>query len=160
MKPLRLTDEAVESRDVLYTWRRETAEARYGTHIVTVYGSHMIMSDNMIDRVIACAQAGKLHSIQHLINETGWRHDLASQYGESLLAVVHGRYNHPPLKKKITGSNNENANAVPSTSVTTRVMHCSACGQPGHNRKKLFPTYLHLTYSCTTLHQAAQQNVT
>ena len=35
VKPLKLMDEVVGSRDVLYTWQCQTAEARYGTHIVT-----------------------------------------------------------------------------------------------------------------------------
>ena len=99
-----------------------------------VYGSHLIMSDSMIDHVIAFAQAKKLRSVQHLINETGWQHNLASQYGESLLAIIHKCYD----------------NAVPSTCVTTQVMHCSTCGQLGHNCKKFFLYYLRFTY--TTFH--------
>ena len=136
LKPLKVTEDVITFRRALYAWRLETAEAKYGAHIVTIYGSHMVMSDAMIDRVIACAKAGKLPTVQHLVKETGWREDLANRYGESLLTVV---CRHCDKKKTTTAnSNGENVNPVtgevPSTSAATRVMHCSACGKPGHNR--------------------------
>lgn len=140
LKPLKVTEDVVTFRRALYAWRLETAEAKYGTHIVAIYGSHMVMSDAMIDCVITCAKAAKLPTVQHLVKETGWREDLANKYGESLLTVVRQRCDR---KKTSTPNNNgENMNPVtgevPSTSAATRVMHCSACGKPGHNRMAVF----------------------
>jgi len=136
---LKVTEDVVTFRRALYAWRLETAEAKYGAHIVAIYGSHMIMSDAMIDRVIACAKASKLPTVQHLVKETGWREDLANKYGESLLTVVRQRCD---KKTATANSNGENVNPVtrevPSTSAATRVMHCSKCGKPGHNRMAIF----------------------
>lgn len=93
------------------------AEAKYGTHLVAIHGSHMIMSDAMIDHIIACAKATKLLTVQHLVKETGWWEDLAN-----ILTVV------------CQCSDKD----VPSTLAATRVMHCSACRKPGHNHMATF----------------------
>ena len=144
LKPLKVMEDVVIFRQQLYAWQLETAEAKYGAHIVSIYGSHMIMSDAMIDHVITCAKAPKLPTVQHLVKETGWWEDLANKYGNSLLTIVcQHSSNHvappPHSKKKVVNINGENivpgtGGEIPSTSAATRVMHCSTCRKPNHNR--------------------------
>ena len=122
LKCLKVTEDVVTFRRVLYTWRLEMAEAKYGAHIIAIYGSHMIMSDAMIDHIIACAKAAKLPTVQHLVKETGWWEDLANIYGKTLLIIVH----------QCSDKN------VLSTPAATRVMHCSTCRKPGHNHMAIF----------------------
>ncbi|KIL55527.1 hypothetical protein M378DRAFT_173577 [Amanita muscaria Koide BX008] len=133
VKKLKVTKEVVLAREELYNWRHEHATARFGAGLVATHGSHLLMPDSMIDRIITCAQVAKLPDLNSLIVETGWRQDLAEKYGMSLLTVVHTRYPHQnapvPRKKKA------NENSVPSTNTASRVMHCSVCGGERHNRR-------------------------
>jgi len=42
--------------------------------------------------VVDCAHFSKLHTIPQLIKETSWQEDWATEFGESLLSVVHQHY--------------------------------------------------------------------
>lgn len=150
VKPLKVTEEVVAARSELYNWRRSKAEAEYGADLVDDYGPHLLMPDVMIDRIVACAQAGKLPDSKMLAIETGWRQDLIDQYGQSLLAVVHALYPDQgilmPRKQKVAKKNDENT--APGTSMMTRIQHCHDCGRAGHNREadlSLFHTNPKLT---------------
>ena len=94
VKPLKVTEEVVEVRKELYEWRRCKAEACFGADLVVRYGSHLLMPNSMINRIVACSKAGKMPNLMALVIETGWRQDLADQYGESLLATIHKHYPH------------------------------------------------------------------
>ena len=134
VKPLKVTKEVVKARKDLYEWRRNKAEARFGADLVAQHGSHLLMPDSVVDRIVACAQVGKLPNLRTLMVETGWRQDLAEEYGESLLAVVCQHY---PHQNTVTASRKQKPvkKTDENTTVGTRTMHCGACGGAGHNRK-------------------------
>jgi hypothetical protein len=62
------------------------------------FGAKILLSDNIIDRIVACAQAGKLSSTTDLWRETKWKKEFVSKFSKALLAIVriHCPINSPP----------------------------------------------------------------
>ena len=104
----------------LFDWRDEQAAARFNLSVLETFGSGLLLSDEIITRIVDCAQASKLFTIPHLIKETGWREDWANELGDSLLSVV--RRHQPTVA----------VDSEPSTSRKRGTVTCSACGTKGH----------------------------
>ena len=153
LKPIDMTsDESLLSlKKKIFEWRRSEATKRFGSGVVAAHGSHLLMTDSTIDRIIACAKAGKLPNVARLVTETKWRKDLAEQYGPTLLSIIHESFadQHMPKKRRKKKSLKVETAIMPEAAVATvpvaaRTMRCSACGLTGHNRE--YPSTLGSAY--------------
>ena len=120
-------------QDALFDWQDVNALKKFKPSVVETLGPGLFLSDDIIARVVDCAHFSKLHTIPQLIKETSWREDWATEFGESLLSVVHHHY--PPLLPPpliVEGSvavNEESSAALPRKRAPVK---CSACLQLGH----------------------------
>lgn len=110
----------------LFDWRDEQVAAKFDPSVIETFGSALILSDEIILRIVDCAHASKLSTIPHLIKETGWREDWANELGDSLLSVVH---QHHPTVQVAVGHGFEASTGTRKRGLVT----CSACGTKGHN---------------------------
>lgn len=106
----------------LFDWRDEQAAAKFTPSVLETFGSALLLSDEIITRIVDCAQASKISTTTHLIKETSWREDWANEFGDSLLSVV--RQHQPTVAAQVDFE----ASTRKRGTVT-----CSACGTKGHN---------------------------
>ena len=138
IKNFTMTSVNRELKTALFEWRARAAPLKFPHALVHDFGAKILLSNDIIDCIVMCAQAGKLSSTADLSKETKWKKELVSEFGESLLAIV--RIHHPidPPPKTPT-------EAVPSTRKTAGLVKCSACGNTGHNSKSInTPEYFSL----------------
>ncbi|KAF8148031.1 hypothetical protein B0H34DRAFT_833812 [Crassisporium funariophilum] len=87
----------LELKRALYMWRREKAVSKFSPSVVRTYGGKLVLGDDTVDWLIACAQAHKLNNILELAKETNLPSAWITELGESVLAMIHSHF--PPVKK-------------------------------------------------------------
>lgn len=120
-------------KTALFDWRDENALVKFNPSVIDTLGSGLLLSDEIILRIIDCAQAFKLTTIADLIKETGWREDWAEELGGSLLSVVH-KYRPLPQPPEVSEA---------GSSKKRSIITCSACGGRGHNSKFITFKFVH-----------------
>ncbi|KAG6808474.1 hypothetical protein H0H92_004013 [Tricholoma furcatifolium] len=75
----------------LRSWRQRAAITKFGTMSVRRFGAKLLMSDQTLDRLVLCARASKLATMDHLLKETSWKKDWVDEFGEEILRIVHRR---------------------------------------------------------------------
>jgi len=127
----------------LFDWREEHASSKFRPAVLESFGAGLFLSDDIITRIVDCAHVSKLHTVSQLIKETRWQEDFATEFGESLLSVVHLHYPQPPPGPTTTVvppsapavvETNTLEAAAPAAKKRAPV-RCSACHQVGHNSK-------------------------
>ena len=88
------TAEDHKLRTAIFSWRQAHAIEEYGENAVQEYGTCLLISDRLVDRLVLCARSGKLSTVASIFKETGWRKDWAGTHAPSLLAVI---ISHAPL---------------------------------------------------------------
>ena len=140
IKPVELGSRHHDLRMALLDWRMKTAVEKHNKMVVKRYGSQIIMSEAILDRLILCAHAQKITTAACIKRETQWRADYAKEYGSAVVAILHEHFPLAPPSIPLTST------AASATSSTTaepvpkpkRVTTCSACGGKGHNRMLSF----------------------
>jgi len=117
----------------LFDWRDESAPRKFSAAIIEDIGSHIFMSDEIINRIIKCAHVGKLSSLSDLHKETKWRKEWVQEFGESILALARQFYPPQPARPMDSPSNDTGA-----TSRKRGPFKCSACGNLGHTSTSFF----------------------
>jgi len=132
-----MTNSDRELKAALFEWRARTAPLKFPPALVHNFGAKILLSNDIINRIVACAQAGKLSSTADLSKETKWKKELVSEFGESLLAIVriHRPIEPPPEISTEVGL---------STRKTAGPVKCSACGNTGHNSRSIVTSELSL----------------
>jgi hypothetical protein len=131
----------------LFEWQARTAPVKFPPALVRDFGAKVLLFNNIINRIVMCAQAGKLSSTADLLKETKWKKELIGEFGKSLLAIVciHRPVNLPPEISMEAG---------PPTCKTTGLGKCSVCGNTGHNSKSIgSPFCANLTFLYTEANQ-------
>jgi hypothetical protein len=112
----------------IFDWRRQHATEKFGNLVVRRLGVKLLISDEIIERLIACVHSQtRLSNIEHLITETKWRRDWAEELGESLLKIIHSHF--PQLA--IAPSTSDVAPPVVGHN-GKRKPRCSKCKVEGH----------------------------
>ncbi|TFK57765.1 hypothetical protein BDN72DRAFT_907541 [Pluteus cervinus] len=117
-KPTSMTEEL---KIALQDWRFSSAVQKYGLFPIKKNGSQFFLSDITIDRLVICASAQKITSVDSILKETDFRPDLIPEFSQGLLDTLHKHFPLPPPKPVEKDVNKG-----------TRVYNCRACGQPGH----------------------------
>jgi len=129
-----MTSKHHQLQDALFDWRDLTAPVKFKPAIIENFGPGIFISDDIITRIVDCAQVGKLDSVPRLVKETSWRDDWAKEFGPSLLRVVHKYYPvlavPPQAASTADGSTADARESAPRKRAPQR---CSACQELGHN---------------------------
>ncbi|KAH9914882.1 P-loop containing nucleoside triphosphate hydrolase protein [Epithele typhae] len=99
-------------------------------------GPRFIMGDKTLDRVVLCARANKIRSVEELHRETKWYR--VKELGEELLVLVNRFYPPPPPlppQPSSTSSAPQSVGSTRPTSASKTQRRCSACGNVGHIRE-------------------------
>ncbi|KAG6808405.1 hypothetical protein H0H92_004256 [Tricholoma furcatifolium] len=112
---------ALELKNTLKVWREEVATSKFGKLPVRRFGAKLLMADKTVERLVACAQAQKLQSINDIIKETSWRHDWAEKHGEKILETIEAHIPQTPPQDLKTGKR--------------KASKCTECGNEGHISK-------------------------
>jgi hypothetical protein len=72
------------------------ANLKFGDVIVQTYGSQLLISDGMLDRLVLGAQCHKVQDVAQIVKETNWKADWAHEFGPSLLLVLFAYFPLPP----------------------------------------------------------------
>ena len=86
IKPYEPDTSALNLYDLLTTWRAEEYRKRYRGNVFM--GLAMVMSDEIIQRLVDVAHAGKLMTVDDIIDQTGWTVSSARRYGPEILDIV------------------------------------------------------------------------
>lgn len=130
-------------RTALLSWREQAALQKHGKMVVRRYGSQILMSERILDRLIVCAQARKISTNECLKRETHWKPDLADTYGAAVISILHDHFplvlasssKRPAVSETTLDNNVVTVGAVNEESKKiTKPRTCSACGQQGHIR--------------------------
>ncbi|KAM6489692.1 P-loop containing nucleoside triphosphate hydrolase protein [Amanita muscaria] len=124
LKPFEPAESDLRLMDELFKWRKEKALVKFGRSFFETLGANLLMSDEVIERIVACVHSRKIKSLEDVTKETGWTSEASwvAEFGGSLMEVIQ-TYSPPapplgPCEKQKRG---------PST--------CTACGQSGHRSK-------------------------
>ncbi|KAL6300824.1 hypothetical protein BKA93DRAFT_712309, partial [Sparassis latifolia] len=73
IKPYDATSSEHDLRTLLLEWRDKTVRETFGAAIFTNYGGNILLPTLLLQRIVDCAHAGKLTSLEQLKKETSWR---------------------------------------------------------------------------------------
>jgi len=134
IKPYTMTLKGHNLQDALFDWRDIKALLKFKPAIVENFGPGLFISDDIITRIIDCAQAGKILMVTQFIKETSWRDDWANEFGPSLLLLVHEHYPPPaPTASTRAIEGAALADVQPPAPRKQAPQRCSACQELGHN---------------------------
>ena len=137
-KPFEMTATSNNLKTAIFDWRRRHAIEKFGNLVVRRLGAKLLISDEIVERLIACAHShSRLSTIEHLITETKWRRDWAEELGESLLEIVHSHFPSPQLAIATSTSDMTplaDVVQLPDQNVNNskRKSRCSKCKAEGH----------------------------
>lgn len=126
IKPFEMSAVDCNLQTALLDWREEKALVKFPKAAVRDLGASILLSDEILNRIVECAHAKKLSSPADLYKETKWRKDWVEEFGESLLALVCHYYPPPPT------TSNTSTDTRPSAVSRRAPAKCGACGATGH----------------------------
>lgn len=114
--------------DVIYKWRYTQAVKHFGAGVVRCLGPQLLMSQDVLDRILVCWTRGKITDLSHFYRETLWSTEWVKFYGQSLIDIL---FAHPPFDIKPT-VNQEPLHPPGSLLVPTRglIHHTPASAVP------------------------------
>jgi hypothetical protein len=123
-------------KTAIFDWWRRHAIEKFGNLVVRRLGAKLLISDEIVEPLIACAHSQtRLSTIEHLITETKWRRDWAEELDESLLKIIHSYF--PQLAIATSPSDMTplaDVVQLPDQNVNNgkRKSRCSKCKAEGH----------------------------
>ncbi len=137
-----MTRKCLALRSALFNWRDERTAELFGATVLHNFGGSVVLPMDTITRIIDCAQAGKLATIDNLKREITWRNDLFDKFGQALLDTIHSVFPPPapdPPAPIPDASSHEIA-ATPARKLR-KPPTCQACFQPGHTSMYLYNAF-------------------
>ncbi|KAF7371520.1 P-loop containing nucleoside triphosphate hydrolase protein [Mycena venus] len=134
-------------RDALHEFRRAATIKKFSRAVLKNSGPGVVMSNEMLQRIVDCAHFYKIESREQLDKETRWAG--TTEFGDEVITLIQEHCPKPlaPVESDSTPLAARNDNTVAS-SATTKVVKprkCSKCGSSGHiasNKKCLLhPQY-------------------
>ena len=111
----------------LLQWRLDKAREKLGAANFRLFGAKFLMSQLVVDRILLCAPAGKIKTVDQLVRETGWKREWATEHFGSLSQLVEKHY--PP--------------SIENPASKAGKKRCTRCNQTGHICE------FHSSYPCT-----------
>lgn len=128
----------MELWDDLHNFRKKQTVTKFGHPALKNNGPGMFMSNAVLQRIIDCAQFGKIQTISDLAKETRWPR--SSEYGGEILTMILAHTPPPPPQAVATVSTTTqpltpavalNGNRDPRDK-TTKTRVCSKCQSSTH----------------------------
>lgn len=140
IKPSEPTNTMRDLRIALVAWREQAAIEKLGKMVVRQFGSIVLLSNKMLDRLVVCAQARKISTPQCIRRETQWKPDLVEAYGPAIILILHAHF--PLIDVSINAAISATSKGQELSTVATSKKarkprtkgKCSACGSPDHIR--------------------------
>ncbi|GLB39302.1 hypothetical protein LshimejAT787_0604640 [Lyophyllum shimeji] len=141
-----MTDTDRSLKTAILDWRQQQAVKKFGCLFVRRLGAKFLISDEIVDHLVACAHARKpLSNVEQLYQQTKWRREWIEELGTSLLKVIHTFF---PQAVASTSAASTPAAATTSTAPSDappedpapdkigvkRKKRCGNCGMEGHIR--------------------------
>ena len=116
-------------KDELFKWWKEKALAKFGTCYFNTIGTNVLISDNIIDQIVACTHWQKIKTINNVKREMGWcnQSSWVLELGDSLMEIIMKHL--PPAPLTPARGPPQKRHADPT---------CTTCKQPGHMSKLSF----------------------
>lgn len=111
---------------VLRKWRSETWEKEHPEYKGTLLVPQTLMSDRVLERLVALAHTNSLPSIDQLARDLNWCH--TAKYGNELLGIM---CKSVPAQPTISNP--------PSRPPGKQQRKCSYCSTAGHNSEQIDP---------------------
>jgi hypothetical protein len=138
----------VKLKAVLKAWRTQQMEIEFSSD--DFFGPQLLLSDEIMNRIVSLACKKKLTDIQSLNEQTDWRH--ASKYGSAIIEMVKSCAPPPPspplpsvpllssapssslLQPTLQGVSNllPQVTQQAQDQVPKKIYRCAACGEEGH----------------------------
>ncbi|KAF7793204.1 hypothetical protein EIP86_004313 [Pleurotus ostreatoroseus] len=148
-----------ELQRALHDFRRTKATAKYGAFMLRNVGAGLIMGDETIQRIIDCARAYKLRTVEDLQRETKWARCV--DMGDEVLAIVNRHYPQPspkPPPDPPPPPSDVHLDVPTTRTVATR--SCKTCGATDHiASNKKCPGYEEYQLKKTLSKKAPKRNV-
>ncbi|KAF8193661.1 hypothetical protein BJ912DRAFT_924339 [Pholiota molesta] len=122
VKPFTMSDADRNFKTDLQTWRRHVASAKFNGPTVRTLGVRILMPDQILDRIIDCAHAGKIVNVEQLAKESGWGKERLIEFGEDLIKMILKHY--PPTPAPDVAGEGVKRKRAPA--------RCSACHEIRH----------------------------
>ena len=81
-----MTPADLELRTALHVFRRQQTVAKLGSAHLKNLGPAVIMGDHVLKRILDCARAQKIQTVEQLYRETKWNR--AQEFGEEVLKLI------------------------------------------------------------------------
>ncbi|KAJ7214689.1 P-loop containing nucleoside triphosphate hydrolase protein [Mycena rebaudengoi] len=147
LKPYKAESDDMTLRDALHDFRLAATVTKFGRAVLKNNGPGMVMSNEVLQRIVDCAHQYKIQSMDQLMKETRW-----AGTGEFGLEVIDLINIHRPIPKvpdlpaaaPLT-ARDDNIPATPSLKLV-QARKCSKCGLAGHNvsNQKFHPRNPHI----------------
>jgi hypothetical protein len=121
----------------LHEFRRQKTIEKFGRASLRNHGPGAIMGNDILDRIVDCAHAGRISSKEELRKETRWAG--VNDYGDEVLSLIQA---HCPLPPRPLPSDSQLCLNNYPTNISGAVRqvqrrHCNACGAIDHIGKGL-----------------------
>ncbi|KAF7338859.1 p-loop containing nucleoside triphosphate hydrolase protein [Mycena sanguinolenta] len=126
-------------RDALHAFRRAATITKYSRAVLRDSGPGVVMSNEILERIVDCAHHFKIQSVEQLTRETRWA--FASEFGMAVVDLIkeHRPWPEPPpAPETSTPLAPRNNNDETPTGRSIQVRKCSKCQASDHiasNRK-------------------------
>lgn len=123
-------------RKDLHDFRVQSAVQKFGRPAFAMMGHALMMSDEILQRIVDCADNGKIHTVDDLSRETRWI--WAREFFPSILPLIHKHFppvTPAPLTTRTPLQTRRQDPLGPSGSSTQKPKgkrSCRACGNEGH----------------------------
>ncbi|KAJ7852518.1 hypothetical protein B0H14DRAFT_2444663 [Mycena olivaceomarginata] len=121
-------------RDALHRFRRDATTTKFGRIVLKNSGPGVVMSNEVLQRLVDCAHYYKIQSTEQLARETRWAG--AGEFGEAVVALIKEHRpapEEPPAALAITtplGPHTKDTET--STGRSLQVRKCSKCHSVDH----------------------------
>jgi hypothetical protein len=126
IKPYMMTTSDLELKRAILEWRQQQMVAKFGALLARKYGAKYLLSEDLVQRIVDCAHASKITSVESIEKETHWNG--AKEHGILLLAVIKAHV--PACPQPPAG--NSLASGVASTNRAPKKHRCGRCNGEGH----------------------------
>ncbi|KAJ6570683.1 P-loop containing nucleoside triphosphate hydrolase protein [Mycena sp. CBHHK59/15] len=156
IRPYKAEASDMDLRDALHQFRRTATETKFSRAVLKNSGPGLVMSNEVLQRIVDCAHVYKIQSIEQLARETRWAG--ATEFGFEVVALIneHRPVPTPPILLTSTPLSVRDEN-TPSTN-SRKCSKCKATGHIASNRKCPYhPLHAqHQRYSGSPIHTAVR----
>ena len=85
---MQVSDAGRDLRTALDGFRRQRMLAKHGESLLNALGASIIMPNSILDRLVDCAEAKKIASVEDLHREVGKKWTKAQELGHDVVGII------------------------------------------------------------------------